>query len=126
MLPITLIIVPVDRRSGAFEAFLNGRLLCRSATPLLTAARELLHRGHHPATVLEMVHAATPDVIALSAEIGTAAKWTVKETPKAGPRLVPWKAFSRGHVPAPMRSRKRPVPDASQNAPAHQNRTSTR
>jgi hypothetical protein len=70
---ITIIIIPAGRRSGAFEAFLHGRLLCRSTAPLLASARVLLHRGHHPATVLQMVHGSTPDVIGLSATIGCAA-----------------------------------------------------
>jgi hypothetical protein len=111
--PITIIVIAVDRRSGAFEAFLNGRLLCRSAAPLLASARVLLQCGHHPATVLRMVRASQPDIVALSAPIGVAAAHVV-----VNDRFR--KAPAGLSLAAPMRPRKRRRPKRTSSPKPHE------
>jgi hypothetical protein len=114
-----IIIIPAvnsrgRRLPGVFDAYVDGRWVCRSPEPLLHSARVLLRRGTDPAARIGMVHAAKPDLIALSAEIDAAARWTVKETPKVGPGFVPWKGVSRSHVLAPIRQTASAVPDPGQ------------
>lgn len=80
-------------RHGRFEIVLpngNHPSLRASRTPFLTAARYLLAEGANPDAVIEMRHAARPDVIALSGRLGTVAKLDVHEGPN-GPRFHKWR-----------------------------------
>jgi hypothetical protein len=52
---ICLILRP-DGRAGRFGAYLDGESICVSHQPLLDGARELLRRGHDPASLLTTRH----------------------------------------------------------------------
>jgi hypothetical protein len=75
-------------RRGYFDASLaDGRVIVRaSRQPFLDAARRLLDLGHDPADLLIDG--------GLTAQIGAAAKLTVRED-RNGPRCVPWEPISR-------------------------------
>jgi hypothetical protein len=121
MSPITLIIRPYrspksgKRIHGKFEARLDGSLICVSRQPLLDGARVLAAEGVDPATPIAMRHEGNT-FDALGSTVGLAAKLTVEESEKIGPRLARWKAFSRSDVDAPMRSLGSPAPDTAQPA----------
>ena len=109
MITITIVVLPaISRRGrrlhGVFDAYHRGQFICRSAAPLPASARVLLCRGEDPKSTIEMRHASNPAVVVMTAPIGVAAKWTVLENQKSGPKLVRWRAFSRSDVSAPMRS----------------------
>jgi len=80
---------------AAFEARLDGRQLCISRQPLLDGASALLADGIDPETPIVTRHAGD-DFDAMRSTIGEAAKWTVQENEKVGPRFVRWDAISRG------------------------------
>lgn len=65
---------------GLFTAFVNGKHIATSATPLLAAARKLLEQGVPADTRLRMRHTGSPTV-ALTFTVGTAASFTVRDTP---------------------------------------------
>ena len=48
--------------------------------------------------------------------VGEAAKWTVQENEKVGPRFVRWRPFPGRRGEAPMRLDERPVPDTAPDA----------
>ena len=95
-----IIIAPLYDRPGIYAARLDGRLICKSRQPFLDAARILLAAGSDPSTILTMRHdGSTTD--SLKATIGAAAKLTVIERNRDGPRFEPfrrWKAVSRSAV----------------------------
>jgi len=64
---------------GLYEARLDGRLLCRSRTPFLDAARVLLSEGYDPSIKMLMLRAGS-NVCSLTAMIGAAAKLSVEES----------------------------------------------
>lgn len=70
------------RRHEKFEARLSGdsQVLCVSRQPLLDAARALLKHRMEPSTVLAMVHAGNPSVVAIKSPIGVAAARDVMGT----------------------------------------------
>lgn len=74
---------------GRFAAYLCGRLLCRSRTPLLAAARILQAMGVSDDTLLTMTHEHSATV-ALRSTIGRAAGLRIREI-RGTPRLVPWR-----------------------------------
>jgi hypothetical protein len=79
-------------RHGRFEIILpDGSTLPASRTPLLSAARYLIGEGANPDAVIEMRHASTPGVVAISARLGTAAKLDVREDQTSGPRFCKWR-----------------------------------
>lgn len=59
-----------------YEASVNGEILCRSRTPLLSAARILMKRGVDPQTELRMVRFGS-DVTIIRARICDAVGLTV-------------------------------------------------
>jgi hypothetical protein len=71
---------------SAFEGRLQGlgELLIVSRKPFIDAARELLKRGFDTRTMLVMVHATAPGIVALQGTIGKAAGLRV-----LGCRFVP-------------------------------------
>ncbi len=81
----------VPRANGFFAAFVDGREVCVSRTPLLAAARVLRQQGTAPSAVLCMRHQGSR-TIALRSTVGYAAKMGVDETDlrfrpyRAGPR----------------------------------------
>ena len=86
-----VVIAPHIRTDGtkhpsAFDAWLDGELLCVSETPLLDAAGVLLKAGKaDPGDMLVMRHAGA-GAIALRARIGVAAGLTVEDRP-SGQRI---------------------------------------
>lgn len=79
--------ITITPKGQLYEARLGGDILTTSRTPFLSSARTLLERGHAPDTVLTMSHAGE-EIIALRANIGTAAPLTVTENDTAGPRFA--------------------------------------
>lgn len=61
-----------------YEASINGEVLCRSSTPLRSAARILLKRGVDPKTELRMVRFGSETTL-IRARLGTAAELSVLE-----------------------------------------------
>jgi hypothetical protein len=93
MIIVTPTAGPCGRR-GYFDATMaDGRALVRaSRQPFLDAARQLLGLGYDPGTVLVMRHAGS-DTDCLTAQIGAAAKLSVKED-RNRPRFVPYEPIS--------------------------------
>ncbi|WP_262296838.1 hypothetical protein [Microvirga sesbaniae] len=119
-----LVLVVKACRDGRFEARLDGELLCKSRTPLLSAARILLKREHHPDSIISMQHDGS-STIAMQIRLEAAAGLAVDEGGST-PRFV------RYHPPANERGQKvggyRPqtpilhasatlVPDTASDAP---------
>lgn len=81
----TIIVSPHIRPDGtkhpnAFDARLDGELICTSETPLFSACRVLLKAGKaQPDDRIVMRHAGS-DHDALRARVGTAAGLTIEET----------------------------------------------
>ena len=97
---MNLVIVPEKRnpanppRHYRFQARLEGddRILCVSHQPFVDAARVLVEEGYDPTAILTMRHVGS-ETIALTAQLGAAAKRIVEEGPSDGPRFVqhaPW------------------------------------
>jgi hypothetical protein len=97
----TIIVAPLPGRPDTYAAWLNGRLIrTASRQPFLDAARVLMAAGHDPLTILQLRHAGS-DTISLRTTIGAAAKLTVIERDRHGPRFEPyrrWNAVSRSAV----------------------------
>ena len=107
------------RLHGKFVVTLDGRQLCISSQPLLDGARVLINEGVDPATPIATRHAGA-DFDAMTSTVGAAAKWTVEEGERVGPRFACWKAFPRSDVDAPVRFDERPAPDTRDAAePSH-------
>jgi hypothetical protein len=75
-----------------YEASVNGEILCRSRTPLLSAARVLVERGLDPDTELRMVRHGS-DTTSMRVKAGDAAKLTVVEDGR-GIRLRYFKPYA--------------------------------
>jgi hypothetical protein len=86
---IELILVPVKRRPGHYDAMLGPRRLCRSHQPFLDAARVLLAEGVAPEAVLDARHQGSA-IVAMCSTVGEAAKWTIVERDGQGLRREPW------------------------------------
>jgi hypothetical protein len=72
-----------------YRVIFNGEMICRSRTPLLTAARCLLSRGlARPNDRIVMRYTGSRDVT-LSARVGAAAQLRVEEGDRP-PRFRPW------------------------------------
>jgi hypothetical protein len=116
MSSITLIIRPYRSPPtskpvhGRYEARLDGRLICISRQPLLDSARVLAAEAIDPATPIAMRHEGAAHN-GLRSTVGKAAKLTIEESAKVGPRIICWKPVSRSDVGAPMRFFGSPLPD---------------
>lgn len=80
------------RRSPGPDCAMAGNfagqvIVTGSLTPFCDAARELQRRGHHGE--LELVDG--NGRVRMSGEIATHAKWTVRETERRGPELIPYR-----------------------------------
>ena len=75
-----------------YEASVNGEVLCRSRTPLHSAARVLASRGVGRDTELRMVRFGS-DTILVRARLGDAADLTVLESGPGGPRFGKYRPF---------------------------------
>jgi hypothetical protein len=89
---ICLILRP-DGRAGRFGAYLDGEWICVSHQSLLDAARELLRRGHDPASLLTTRHEGKTYDNFVPKPIAELAKWTAVERGSGGPRLERYQAF---------------------------------
>jgi hypothetical protein len=89
-----LLYVEEIKRSGRYKAVLaDGTVLLKSSRqPLLDGARALLAQGIDPETVLVMARKST-GTESLRAKVGDAAKLTVQEGDRVGPRFVKWKPY---------------------------------
>jgi hypothetical protein len=89
-----LIYVEELKRSGRYKATLaDGTVLLKSSRqPLLDGARALLAQGIDPETVLVMARKSA-GTESLLARAGDAAKLTVQEGDRVGPRFVKWKPY---------------------------------
>jgi hypothetical protein len=74
---------------GVFSASLDGTHLCRSRTPLLSAARILLKAGADGDTELTMSRA--DGVVSMRTTVGDAASLSVLEPGGGGVRFVPFR-----------------------------------
>jgi hypothetical protein len=111
---MNLVITPEKRnpanppRRYRFEARLEGegRLLCVSHQPFVDAARVLVDEGYDLTEILTMRHVGS-ETIALTAQLGAAAKCMVEEGPGDGPRFVqyaPWSSDPAVKQPAACRT----------------------
>jgi len=85
MTPIEIVINETPDRRGVFEARADGRLLCRTSTPFLDAARVLMVEHAPPEAIVIMRHDGA-SVPALTARLGAAAALDVEET-RFGPKF---------------------------------------
>jgi hypothetical protein len=75
-----ILITAVALGSSQFEAWCDDQLIVAcTREPFLNGARALLAAGYHPDTIVTMRHAGS-DVDALTARIGTAARFHVEES----------------------------------------------
>ena len=79
-------------RGGRFHAREQERHLCTSRTPFFAAARVLMEEGADPETPITMSHEGSC-IVSLRCTIGQAARLTVEESEKSGPRFVPYRPF---------------------------------
>jgi hypothetical protein len=98
-----------DRLHGKFVTSLEGRQLCISRQPLLDGARILLTEGVDPETPLVTRHAGD-DYDAMISTVGEAAKWTVREDEKVGPKFDRWRPFPVTRRGSPSDLNERPAP----------------
>jgi len=81
-----LLINPVPGKPGIYQAHYDDTLLCTSRIPFFDGARALIKLGHSPCSPLTLCHAGK-DYVSIRSSIGEAAKYTVIENGKTGPRL---------------------------------------
>jgi len=74
-----MIVVQEHKRRGLFDAYLDGRWLCRSHAPLLSAARVLLAEGIPPENPIMMRHQGS-ETISLRSTVGGAAALDVESS----------------------------------------------
>jgi hypothetical protein len=97
--PLVIVVSPATKADGQrahskrgplFDGHADGRVVVeRSHQPFLDGCRRLVELGHDPKAVVVMRHAGS-DVDSLRAMLGAAARPTVKERGRAGPRFEPW------------------------------------
>lgn len=83
----------VEAGQGRYRAYADGELICTSKTPLLTAARKLLDKGYTPGSYIGLTRDGTN--VDLYSMIGDAARRTVIENDKTGPRFGKWQENTR-------------------------------
>jgi hypothetical protein len=88
---MNITIRPLGR--GRFVASLGQRVLCKSKTPLLTAARILQAEGVPNDTPISMTHEGS-SIVAMRSTVGQAAGLIVEETDKKGPRFKTYPPMS--------------------------------
>lgn len=87
---ITITTSPLGR--GRFRASIEGRYLCDSVSPFLSAARILQREGVPDETPIQSRDEAS-GVISLTSTVGAASRLTVLENAKDGPRFAPYRPF---------------------------------
>jgi hypothetical protein len=88
---MNITIRPLGR--GRFAASLDQRLLCKSKTPLLTAARILQAEGVPDDAPLTMTREGS-SIVAMRSTVGKAAGLIVEETDTRGPRFKTYRPMS--------------------------------
>ena len=85
-----------------------GDIIARSRSPVFALCRALLAAGANPNSKLECFRGS---VLALTVKtIGIGAKLTIKENDWVGPKVVPYKPFSRDRVGRHVRQNDDPAP----------------
>lgn len=84
---ICIRVYPAAGKPGFFDAYDGERHLCRSRTPFVSSARQLLGARKHPDTLLIMRHGDS-EKNAMIGVLGPLAKVDVREDSKSGPRFV--------------------------------------
>jgi len=79
-------------RGGRYHARVQDRHLCTSRTPFFAAARVLMAEGIDPETPITLGHEGSA-IVSLRSTIGQAARLTVEESERSGPRFVPYRPF---------------------------------
>ena len=92
-LVITVKPAKVTARGQTFDAFHAGQHIATSRTPFYAAARKLIEQGQDPDALLVMRHDGK-DVDCLRQRLGDAARLTVSETAKQGPRVTVYAPFT--------------------------------
>ncbi len=104
MTVVRLIIRPCPITTGKhadkFDTYLDGHYIVTSREPLLDGARELLRRGHDPATLLTTRHACKAFDSFEPLPIGKLAGLMIGEGDKRGLSLRKWE--SRTRMPFPL------------------------
>ena len=100
---------------GRYRVTIDGRVLVEDTSePLFAGARALQAEGVAAAERLCTRHAGSPHV-SLTSTVGVAAKLTVREDRRRGPKIVPYEPYNgpiRVGTASPMRSGGGPVPDS--------------
>jgi hypothetical protein len=78
------------KQAPAYEAWLDGVLLCTSREPEFAAARALLGLGYAPEELMTTRWEGSAHDAIVPATLGHLAKWTVKERDKSGLRVERW------------------------------------
>ena len=113
-----VLITAVPLGQGQFEARCDGEVIvARTRAPLLDSARALLAAGYDPDTVAVMRHTGS-DIDALTARIGTAARFYVEESAH-GPVLRAVRKASPGAVDrAPIAQTREAPPQIGSASPS--------
>jgi hypothetical protein len=88
--PIHVTISPAGGQR--FHARVQDRHLCTSRTPFFAAARVLMNEGAEPETPITMSHEGSC-IVSLRSTVGQAARLSVEESERSGPRFVPYRPF---------------------------------
>jgi hypothetical protein len=87
MIIIDVVALPLraEQQHQRWQAWVGDELICTSRTPFFAAARKLLEHGTVPDEDITMRHKGS-DRLCLSSTVGAAAKLTVTEDERVGPR----------------------------------------
>jgi hypothetical protein len=83
---------PVPGRPGRWNADCGAHHVHSVRTPLLSMARKLVEADVDPGVELRVIHRGCP-VVAMLVKLGDAAKLTVIENERAGPRFGKYESF---------------------------------
>jgi hypothetical protein len=75
------LIVSEVRRGSVWEASWDGDVLCKTQTPLLASARELIRRGVSPDAAIAMRQKGSA-IVAMTTTVGIAARLTIGSGPR--------------------------------------------
>ena len=100
IMDIIIKLYDVTSKGLRYEALMDGRHICVSHTPLLSAARALQKAGLPDHVVITMHHEGSL-FPSMSMTIGQAAGLRVRETPKDGPFIVAYNPAKDGLTVTP-------------------------
>lgn len=84
---------PSDKNPSYYYAYLDGKHICHSKTPMFTAARIFLRAGVSPEEPLYKYRKVDPNNWSMKSTVREAAKWTIQEDKSSGPKRIPYKEF---------------------------------